>query len=46
MKQQIAALVAKGTRRARGLSVYHELGPDLYSVTSSTFIGKVYALSG
>ena len=29
-----------------GLTVYHELGPDLYSVTSSTFIGKVYALFG
>jgi iron complex transport system substrate-binding protein len=25
---------------------YHELGPDLYSVTSSTFIGTLYALLG
>jgi iron complex transport system substrate-binding protein len=46
MKRQIAALVAKSTRRARGLTVYHELEPDLYSVTSSTFIGKVYSLFG
>ena len=46
MKTKIAALVAKSTRRARGLTVYHELGPDLYSVTSSTFIGRVYALFG
>ena len=46
MKRQIAALVAKSTRRARGLTVYHELGPDLYSVTSSTFIGRVYSLFG
>jgi iron complex transport system substrate-binding protein len=46
MKRQIAALVAKSTRRARGLTVYHELEPDLYSVTSKTFIGKVYALFG
>ena len=28
------------------MSVYHELGPDLYSVTSSTFVGRVYALFG
>ena len=46
MKRQIAALVAKNTRRARGLTVYHELGPDLYSVTSKTFIGRVYSLFG
>jgi cobalamin transport system substrate-binding protein len=46
MKRQIAALVAKSTRRARGLTVYHELGPDLYSATSSTFVGKVYSLFG
>ena len=46
MKRQIAALVAKSTRRARGLTVYHELGPDLYSVTSQTFIGRVYSLFG
>jgi iron complex transport system substrate-binding protein len=46
MKRQIGALVAKSTRRARGLTVYHELEPDLYSVTSNTFIGKVYSLFG
>jgi iron complex transport system substrate-binding protein len=46
MKKRIGELVAKGTHRARGLTVYHELEPDLYSVTSSTFIGKVYALFG
>jgi iron complex transport system substrate-binding protein len=46
MKRQISTLLAKSTRRARGLTVYHELGPDLYSVTSNTFIGKVYALFG
>ena len=46
MKERIAELVAAGTRRARGLTVYHELEPDLYSVTSSTFIGRVYALFG
>jgi iron complex transport system substrate-binding protein len=46
MKQRIGRLVAAGTRRARGLTVYHELEPDLYSATSSTFIGRVYALFG
>jgi iron complex transport system substrate-binding protein len=46
MKARITALVAKATPRAHGLSVYHELGPDLYSVTSKTFIGRVYALFG
>jgi iron complex transport system substrate-binding protein len=46
MKKRIGELVAQGTRRARGLTVYHELEPDLYSVTSSTFIGRVYALFG
>ena len=28
------------------LSFYHELDDTYYSVTSSTFIGQVYALSG
>jgi iron complex transport system substrate-binding protein len=28
------------------LSVYHELSPDYYSATSSTFIGRVYRLFG
>ena len=46
MKKRIAELVAKGTRRARGLTVFHELGPDLYSVTSNTFVGRVYSLFG
>jgi iron complex transport system substrate-binding protein len=46
MKKRIAALVAAGTRRARGLSVFHELEPDLYSATSKTFIGQIYALFG
>jgi iron complex transport system substrate-binding protein len=45
-KARIRALVSKGAPRARGLTVYHELGPDLYSATSSTFIGHVYSLFG
>jgi len=46
MKKRIGELVAAGTPRARGLKVFHELEPDLYSVTSSTFVGRVYALFG
>jgi iron complex transport system substrate-binding protein len=46
MKTRIAALLEKATPRARGLKVFHEVGPDLYSATSDTFIGRVYALFG
>jgi iron complex transport system substrate-binding protein len=45
MKTKIAELVGR-VRGARGLSVYHELGPDLFSATSRTFIGKIYTLFG
>ncbi|TMJ96690.1 MAG: ABC transporter substrate-binding protein [Actinobacteria bacterium] len=45
MKTRIAGLVAS-VQSARGLSVYHELGPDLYSATSKTFIGRIYSLFG
>jgi iron complex transport system substrate-binding protein len=46
MKTRIGELVAAGTRRARGLKVYHELEPDLFSATSKTFIGRIYTLFG
>jgi iron complex transport system substrate-binding protein len=46
MKNGIARIVASTKGKARGLSVYHELTPDLYSATSSTFIGRAYALLG
>jgi iron complex transport system substrate-binding protein len=45
MQARIASLVAS-VPSARGLSVYHELGPDLYSATSNTFIGRIYSLFG
>jgi len=45
MKRKIAAIVKKA-RGGRQLSVYHELTPDLYSATSSTFVGKVYTALG
>jgi iron complex transport system substrate-binding protein len=46
MKKRIATAVTAVKDRAAGLSVYHELGPDFYSATSSTFAGRVYALFG
>jgi iron complex transport system substrate-binding protein len=46
MQRRITGLVDRSTPRARGLKVFHELGPDLYSATSGTFIGRVYALFG
>ena len=46
LKKRIGELVARGTRRARGLTVYHELEPDLFSATSKTFIGQIYSLFG
>ena len=44
MKKQIARAVASA--RKRHLTVYHELTPDFYSATSSTFIGRIYKLFG
>jgi cobalamin transport system substrate-binding protein len=45
MKTRIGEVVASAKPR-RSLSVYHELGPDFYSATSSTFAGRVYRLFG
>jgi len=44
MKKQIARAVASTPKRH--LTVYHELTPDFYSATSSTFIGRIYKLFG
>jgi iron complex transport system substrate-binding protein len=44
MKKQIARAVASAPKRH--LTVYHELTPDFYSATSSTFIGRIYRLFG
>ena len=46
MQKRIGELLAKSTRRARGLTVYHELEPDLFSATSKTFIGQIYSKFG
>jgi iron complex transport system substrate-binding protein len=45
MKAQIATAVAS-VPHGDGLTVYHELEPDLYSATSKTFIGRIYTMLG
>ena len=46
MRRQINAELRSVQGRARQLSVYHELTTDFYSVTSATFLGRVYKLLG
>ncbi|MFG1776741.1 ABC transporter substrate-binding protein [Micromonospora sp. NPDC049048] len=46
MKDDITKLVADLPKRAEKLTYYHELGPELYTATSKTFIGSLYALAG
>src|SRR3954452_12620535 len=46
IQRQLTTLIRSVPTTKRHLSVFHELGPDLYSATSTTFIGKVYKLFG
>ena len=46
MQSEMAELAASVQERDEPLSYYHELDATLYTVTSSTFIGEVYALAG
>jgi iron complex transport system substrate-binding protein len=46
MKRQLARVVASAPARSRGLKVFDELSPDLYSATSQTFIGSIFTLFG
>ncbi len=46
MRSDIAKLTADVAPRARKLTYFHELDPTLYSATSKTFIGSIYALFG
>ena len=46
MRSRIGKIVADAKKARRGLSVYHELTPDLYSATSKTFVGQVYTALG
>ncbi|MEU4553940.1 ABC transporter substrate-binding protein [Micromonospora violae] len=46
MKDDIAKLVGGLPQRAEKLTYFHELGPELYSATSKTFIGSLYSQVG
>ena len=46
MKDDVAALTGSLPKRAEKLTYYHELGPELYTATSKTFIGSIYTLAG
>jgi iron complex transport system substrate-binding protein len=46
MRTEIDRIAAASRRRSAGLTVYHELSPDFYSVSSKSFIGSVYAQLG
>ncbi|MCX4387218.1 ABC transporter substrate-binding protein [Micromonospora peucetia] len=46
MKDDIAKLVSDLPKRAEKLTYFHELGPELYTATSKTFIGSLYGMVG
>jgi iron complex transport system substrate-binding protein len=46
MKTDIATIVAQTPKPARQLTYFHELDSTLYTSTSKTFIGQVYAQFG
>jgi iron complex transport system substrate-binding protein len=46
METDIASLTTDVPELAQPLSVYHELDPTFFSVTSSTFIGQIYSMFG
>lgn len=46
MRTSIDELVAQVPDRPEPPTYYHELDPDLFSVTSQTFIGGIYELAG
>lgn len=46
MRAEVDALAAAVPERDAAPTYYHELDDTLYTVTSSTFIGRLYALAG
>jgi iron complex transport system substrate-binding protein len=46
MEKTLTSLIRSVPRKSRHLKVFHELSPDFYSATSSTFIGRIYKLFG
>ncbi|MGC1237292.1 MAG: ABC transporter substrate-binding protein [Acidimicrobiales bacterium] len=46
IKAKIADIVASTPHAKKGATYYYELEPDYYSVTSATFVGKLFSLLG
>ncbi|NLU80190.1 ABC transporter substrate-binding protein [Micromonospora sp. HNM0581] len=46
MKDDITKIAAEVPQRAEAPTYFHELGPELYTATSKTFIGSIYSLAG
>ncbi len=46
VRDRIEAAVESVPADAAGQRIFHELGPELYSADSSTFIGSIYSLFG
>jgi iron complex transport system substrate-binding protein len=46
VQERIADAVESVPADVEGMTVYHELGPELYSADSSTFVGSIYAMFG
>jgi iron complex transport system substrate-binding protein len=46
MKTRIGRIVRAARGKSERLSVYHELSPDFFSASSSSFVGKLYAALG
>jgi cobalamin transport system substrate-binding protein len=46
MKMRIGRIAKAARARTERLSVYHELSPDYFSASSSSFVGKVYSALG
>jgi len=46
VKSRLDAVVKSVTPRSKPLTYYYELTPDLYSVTSKTFVGSIFSLFG
>jgi iron complex transport system substrate-binding protein len=46
MQRTLTALIRSVPKKSRHLKVFHELSPDYYTATSSTFIGRIYKLFG
>jgi iron complex transport system substrate-binding protein len=46
IKAKIAHIVATAPHAKKGTTYYYELEPDYYSVTSATFVGKLFSLLG